>query len=303
MKTVISMGEVDVLEGLDVLEKEIATKSHIRKEKQRSASRLKVLREKCESLRKRKEHLEEKLQSELVMDSEEGIIETVTSVWKSRLDECLKIYRLTGISASSLDETSMLVRFDTSFEGQFHEPYFLELVKTHRMMIRQHTIPAFVPVQWLVERYFPDSLQAFLRLISDHLVAFVRRREDLKRAQELLQIRGYIIGEISYTLAVDVVQFHTERDTLAGPALDVVLRFNDLLHLTPSSASIKAIGEPAEPLEQIEDWQKLLMSGPPSETLHFLCPEREEESADQSEISMSDSESSAHLSQNTVSDW
>lgn len=90
---------------------------------------------------------------------------------------------MTGVSAIRMDEGSMLIRFDTSFEGQFHETYFLELVKTQRMAIPQHTIPAFVPVQKLAERYLPDDLQAFLRLISDHLVAFVRRREDLKRAQ------------------------------------------------------------------------------------------------------------------------
>lgn len=50
------------------------------------------------------------------------------------------------------------------------------------------------------------------------------------------------------------------------------------------------IGEPGEDLEQTEDWQQLLISGPPSETLNVLCPEREKERVDQSENSMSDSE-------------
>ncbi|NXL24708.1 CENPO protein, partial [Setophaga kirtlandii] len=60
---------------------------------------------------------------------------------------------------------------------------FREFRELRELRIRRHSIPPFIPLQGLAREFLPGKLREFLARLSQHLNAFVARREQLRLLQ------------------------------------------------------------------------------------------------------------------------
>ncbi|KAG0262380.1 hypothetical protein DFQ27_002362 [Actinomortierella ambigua] len=126
-----------------------------------------------------------------------------------RMQEIFAAYRLTGVTifkettpahqqSTDGDNTSskrytknrLGVRFETSTLGRYFEPYYIILVCVEkqegdkvvkRFHVYKHTIPHWLPLKDWERKYLNRDIGTLVRKVSDHLQAFIRRREGLRQ--------------------------------------------------------------------------------------------------------------------------
>eukprot|EP00762_Andalucia_godoyi_P000790 ANDGO_03816.mRNA.1 hypothetical protein PTSG_02205 len=105
-------------------------------------------------------------------------------VSKRVLSESFAAYRMSGITFFAIDQDTIAVQFDTFYKNKFFEAYFLFLEydatgSSQHFKISKHSLPFFVPVEQIVAQFAKTDLQSVLQRISQHVVAFVSRREQV----------------------------------------------------------------------------------------------------------------------------
>ncbi|KAF9974320.1 hypothetical protein BGZ73_002276 [Actinomortierella ambigua] len=126
-----------------------------------------------------------------------------------RMQEIFAAYRLTGVTVfkeatpghqqnTDKDNASnkrytknrLGIRFETSTLGRYFEPYYVILVCVEKQEgdkvekkfhVYKHTIPHWLPLKDWERKYLNRDMGTFVRRVSDHLQAFIRRREGLRQ--------------------------------------------------------------------------------------------------------------------------
>lgn len=155
--------------------------------------------------------------------SNKAIITAVRMLQKHKLTDLCDTYRLTGISIASQEAKRTCFRCETFFNSRYREPYYIEVeLKDNSLKICKHTVPYFIPVDSICQQYLNSDIKKFFMVISQHLNAFVARREQVHLCQELH--REKLEGEISCSPAHDFVQFKPKLTE--GQNEDVVVKLN-----------------------------------------------------------------------------
>lgn len=69
----------------------------------------------------------------------------------------------------------------TAYEGVFSETFSLEIDLKPTLRIIRHNIPPFIPLNCLAEQsHWQTDLRTFLDTLSQHLNAYIGRKEQLK---------------------------------------------------------------------------------------------------------------------------
>ena len=91
-----------------------------------------------------------------------------------------------GTSIDSVSENDKVVlRFDTSYEGQFVKSYFIEINKTWNQAVLHHTLPSSIPVSELAKR---SDLPKFVSEVRKYLYAVTSRQKEVT----ILQVKFII---------------------------------------------------------------------------------------------------------------
>lgn len=81
------------------------------------------------------------------------------------------------------------VSLATGYRGTFLESYNLEMDLKPTLRISRHNIPPFVPLNSLAERSdLQSDMRTFLVALSQHLNAYVGRRQQLKLVKVAVQM-------------------------------------------------------------------------------------------------------------------
>ncbi|XP_041361117.1 centromere protein O-like [Gigantopelta aegis] len=259
-----SQGVLSDLENLDVAAKD---RKRARQQYLSEKKSLHQLEKKVKTLERRKHELQRKLkiaEHNLTCEGEETRDETVKSdevtdsvARLTKLTEIADLYRLTGISVDSVGENEPVVlRFDTSCEGQFVKAYFVEVDKNWNQRVLHHTLPGFIPVVDLATR---SDLQTFVSKIREYLFAFTSRQTELMALQR--DCSAIIRGEIESSFAVDYIRMTMTPFEDAFP-VKVTLAYDSLMDVLPSSVILKPVisdcenvAEPSHTL--LQHWTEL----------------------------------------------
>ncbi|KAK3710878.1 hypothetical protein QZH41_014864 [Actinostola sp. cb2023] len=177
-----------------------------------------------QQLKKRKNQLSEQLKrgqqviQEVVDNMEDAdYIKGLTKQEKELKDLC-NTYRLAGVSIESDSTSKINFRLDTFCQGQYWEPYYIEVQSGSQLKILRHTIPYFIPISTIDDASLNSDIQLpnlesaiVIKLnygsLTDYLPKYVTcdiKGKDQEHQTDLLQkmedFKSYII-----TVAVEKI--------------------------------------------------------------------------------------------------
>ncbi|XP_036399010.1 centromere protein O [Megalops cyprinoides] len=130
------------------------------------------------------------------------------------------------------------VSIATAFEGRYLETYSLEIdVNPRAVRICRHDVPPFIPLEKLAQESLQTDLRAFLHGLSQHLNAFVSRRQQVRLIQELLRDSVEVME--SNALFNVVVLMCTEAGQ-ADKAVLCTLEYADLTRYLPTKVTVES---------------------------------------------------------------
>lgn len=148
-------------------------------------------------------------------------------------------HRLTGVSVYSVDRGKAVVCFDNSYKNQFYKSDYVELIQRGdgSLTLGSYTVPCFIPMTQLAEKYLKDDLQLFVSSISDHLFAYITRKEELKMATEMFEESEDWL-KVEATEPADYVKIIIGKPDSAV-LLKIELLYESLLQVLPSKVNFK----------------------------------------------------------------
>lgn len=105
--------------------------------------------------------------------------------------ELISYHRLAGRTVFNFSKHYHGIRLETFYNKVYKEPYYLLFLNKNRegtqgpKHVDKHTIPKFIPVEVLANRFLPENMETFLRIVHDCVQAFVSRRELLNELEKL----------------------------------------------------------------------------------------------------------------------
>ena len=81
---------------------------------------------------------------------------------RRELENITVAYRLAGKTIFVFSDNRIGIRFETFFNGRFHESFFVVLdydPKTEKIFVYKHTIPYFIPIHEIEQQYLNTNLQ------------------------------------------------------------------------------------------------------------------------------------------------
>ncbi|KAL9980235.1 hypothetical protein ACROYT_G008793 [Oculina patagonica] len=161
---------------------------------------------------------------------------------KRKLADLCDAYRLTGVSVVSQEAKRTCFRLETFFNSSYHEPYYVEVeLKDNNLKIHKHTVPYFIPIDTISQQYLNSDIKKFFMVISEHLNAFVARREQVQLCQE--QHGAKLDGEISCSPAHDFVQLKFKEVKGQNKGIVVKLTYDALTLTRPSHVDFLTEGK------------------------------------------------------------
>lgn len=158
---------------------------------------------------------------------------------KQHLECVLVVQRCAGITAHVIENGCIRIRFETSYKGEYFEPFYLELVfKSDKIELSWHTIPVFIPLDTLIEKYNKKEINLSTLVCDLHayLAALVRRRQ--QTVEFTSKFREYLgQGDIASSCAFNIIQLILNipvDDGTADHELVVQLYYKDLQSELPS---------------------------------------------------------------------
>ncbi|XP_014668948.1 PREDICTED: centromere protein O-like [Priapulus caudatus] len=134
-----------------------------------------------------------------------------------------------------------MLTFNTAFQNKYYEPYYLEL--SSELRVCHHTLPPFVPLQVLLERYLyrEKNVQQFLFELSNYLCSYVSRREQVNALQDNVKL---VKESLQTSQSFDFVRFHldcgTELDCgCCGKDMAEVIMTYDLKSIFPTTVKVR----------------------------------------------------------------
>ncbi|XP_030645882.1 centromere protein O [Chanos chanos] len=153
---------------------------------------------------------------------------------------------------------SMCVAFHTAYEGVYLETYNMELDLTRTVQISRHNIPPFIPLEQLAKQDLQADYKAFLHNLSQHLNAWVGRKQQICLLKELIDSVKVMESNQLCKILVLMCNAQGEKDI---PIL-ITLDYDNLARCLPTHVSIES--EDKMLLESVQ-WKKnhtLLLESP-----------------------------------------
>ncbi|XP_068678175.1 centromere protein O-like [Montipora foliosa] len=261
-----NMADVTVADGgslyqLERLQEKADRQSSEFEAAQQEKSDLASLRAKVEQLKERRDKLRERLNHgshKILQDylkkekgrsskrnysdsQKQNLLAAVQVLHKRKLIDLCDAYRLTGISVALQGAKRTCFRCETFFNARYHEPYYIEVdLEDSELKINKHTVPYFIPIDTISQRYLNTDIKKFFMVISEHLNAYVARREQVQLCQE--QYKEKLEDEISCSPAHDYVQFKTKSFDGVDKGVVVKLSYDKLTLTRPSTVEIQSDG-------------------------------------------------------------
>jgi len=114
-----------------------------------------------------------------IKDLNNGVKKVLENIESSSKENILLAYRFTGKSMFPLDDNKMGIRLDTFFGGKYQDKYYVILgydKHNSKICIYKHSIPNFIPLHTIVDKYLNINIRKFMDVLSDYLNAYVARR-------------------------------------------------------------------------------------------------------------------------------
>ncbi|PIK50032.1 putative centromere protein O-like [Apostichopus japonicus] len=141
-----------------------------------------------------------------------------------KAEEMKASYRLTGATVEPITNKKLRICWDTFHQGEFFESFYAQVEINEESKIEKHSIPFFIPIQSLVDRYLSDSMECFVQMVGNYLNAYVSRRQE---AVELETVhKDMMVGEVHTASAFDFLQFYIQ--VTEDNILEVCVTYTDL---------------------------------------------------------------------------
>jgi len=122
--------------------------------------------------------------SDLNNGSKKVLENTIES--SSKENSSLLAHRFAGKTMFLLDDNKLGIRLETFFGGKYQETYYVFLSydkQNSKICIYRHTIPIFVPLHTIVDKYLNKNIRRFIDVLADYLNAYVDRRGQILQFQ------------------------------------------------------------------------------------------------------------------------
>ncbi|KFQ36873.1 Centromere protein O, partial [Mesitornis unicolor] len=181
-----------VFAHLEMLEAQAHEAALKEEEMEQQEEKLVNLKARVEELRLRRDELRAKvdLQEKRQLGKEEvasGSAQPSAQAmleWKLRsVKAMLQIFYLTGISGK-LTKRGVCFCISTAYESTYLDSYHLDLLTKPEVRIYRHSVPIFIPLEQIAQKYLQTDIRRFLSVLSDHLNAYAGRRYQADQLQE-----------------------------------------------------------------------------------------------------------------------
>ncbi|CAB3983590.1 centromere O-like [Paramuricea clavata] len=174
---------------------------------------------------------------------EDNLFKAVELVKKKKLMETYNAYRLTGLAFVLLDDNRVRFCLDTFYRGQYFEPFYMEIqLQDDKMKILKHTIPFFIPLEEIHQKYENSAdIKELLSVVSGYLKAFVSRRQQCVKFKEGNE--DYSVENFYATLAFDFVKFTLKCSSDNFPDFEVKLKYSSLNETLPKNVDLKCLAD------------------------------------------------------------
>ncbi|XP_070533423.1 centromere protein O-like isoform X2 [Ptychodera flava] len=201
----------------------------------------------------------------------DSIVKALRSAKKRKREELSSIFRLTGVSVTTVTAKRIRICLDTFYQTEYHEPYYLELDfrENGTASVHRHTLPYFIPLQELIQQKLNDNRKEFLSTLNDYLNAYVARREQAAKAQEMYQ--ELIDGNLLSLSAFDYIEFKLAPSRRLSVPILIKLIYDDLIQHLPTRVSLSVEGDlPDKMKPQLKKLKDLLLSKPLHDVLAMM---------------------------------
>ncbi|XP_064652983.1 centromere protein O-like [Lineus longissimus] len=244
--------KVNVFEELQNLELRAIQLEQTRKEDTRHDQKLRDLKGKLEKLTAKRDDLRRQLKGgpkevvaealttgrKMSADERSNLEATLQDAELKRVQELQSLYRLTGTSTDLVEKNVLRWRFDTSYKGEFFEPYYVEIKVDPNVpsSALHHTLPLFIPLDELMEHHLYHDVKGFVEAVHQYLIPFVMRREEVLKMER--KFDDNIDTDISVSGSYDCISFTLVDVKYFEEPLDIRLVYDDLKDHAPSRISI-----------------------------------------------------------------
>ncbi|RKP04995.1 Cenp-O kinetochore centromere component-domain-containing protein [Thamnocephalis sphaerospora] len=167
----------------------------------------------------------------------------ITEARERHVENLVVAHRLTGRSVlDNMKPDEVGLRLDTFYRGTYYEPYYVIMRQTQSrrvpLKVAKHTIPIFIPVVALEEKYLKDDPEAFIRELEIYLLAYVSRRQQVEETRAAIQ--GCTIW-VEDSFCYITLDFATDTTTIT-----IRMVYKDLRQVRPSMVNIAVGGDDEE---------------------------------------------------------
>ncbi|XP_019392779.1 PREDICTED: centromere protein O [Crocodylus porosus] len=256
-------GVLSHLEKLEARAHELALKEEETKQQRRQ--KVARLRARIKELRQQRDELKMKVslrqmatgrQEEATSSSAEPVQtakmrEQVLLQWKvENVEAMLHVFYLTGISGK-LTKHGVCFCLSTAYDGNYLDSYYLDIVIKQPVRIRRHSVPIFIPLKQIAEKYLQTDIRCFLTTLSAHLNAYVGRKYQADYLQKHFSAflgRHWQTNSLCNRLTFN---YHVTTESSTFP-FRVKLVYGDLDRSLPTEASVSCKEDaPASLLEKV----------------------------------------------------
>ncbi|NXK46163.1 CENPO protein, partial [Chauna torquata] len=230
------------LEMLEAQAHELALKQEETEQQEEKLARLKArvqeLRVQRDELRAKRELQQKQLLekggvvTDLAQHSAQSVLE-----WKIKsIKAMLQVFYLTGISGK-LTKRGVCFCISTAYEGTYLDCYHLDVLTKPEVQIQRHSVPIFIPLEQIANKYLQTDIGRFLSVLSDHLNAYAGRRYQADQLEE--HFSDLIEGTLQRNSLCNLLVFNynVSRDSKTFP-FSAKLLYGDLCCSLPTEVIV-----------------------------------------------------------------
>ncbi|XP_042319637.1 centromere protein O isoform X2 [Sceloporus undulatus] len=262
-------GVLSHLENLEAAAHEIALKRGELKKQEEDMARMK---QRLLKLRHQRDELRTKLsvfRSQLIAGRDTTNIDSNATEagqqallqWKMEtLKGLLQVFHLTGLSGRLTTQGACLC-ISTAFEGTYLESYYLDLLIQQPVKIQRHSIPPFIPLEQIAQKYLHTDIKRFLSVLSNHLNASAGRKFQAHQLQE--HFADFLEGPLQENSLCSLLEFNYRlvRESETFP-FTAKLTYGDPTSTLPTEATVTCKDAPASLAEVAADHMALFREKP-----------------------------------------
>ncbi|NXT37083.1 CENPO protein, partial [Pelecanoides urinatrix] len=234
-----------VLAHLEMLEAQAYEAAVKQEEMEQQKEKLARLKARVRELRLQRDELRAKVdlqqkrqlgKEEVVSDPAQPRAQAVLE-WKIKsVKAMLEVFYLTGISGK-LTKRGVCFCISTAYEGTYLDSYYLDLLAKPEVQIHRHSVPIFIPLEQIAQKYLQTDIRRFLSVLSDHLNAYVGRRYQADQLQE--HFSDQIEGTLQRNSLCDLLVFNYNVSSKSKTfPFNVRLLYRDLCRSLPTEVVV-----------------------------------------------------------------